>query len=502
MDDPSGAGVATTPAPEPFPGCARPGHGRGRVGPFSRAQRGASRITRRRLQIGLGLLWLLDGALQLQPYMYSKGSDGFLGPISENTMGPPNPITDLIRSALTVFVAHQVETNIVITATQLGIGIGLLWSRTARLALAGSFVWGLGVWVVGEGVGQLLFPQASMLTGTPGAALVYVLLAVVLWPRRSATAGDSGAVADRGLMGRRGSRWLWAALWCGTALLELEYANRAPDAISAQIRNGAVGQPWLLAAVDREVAHMTHGEGIWVAGLLLLVQFVVGWWALRDRTVKPALFVGVTVTLIFWLVGQNLGSILTGHGTDPNLGPPMVLFALALWPVSSVADQGRRVRRGSNPARTRRGHPTITLPMLGKVQEQRNRLVEESERVRVLVLGGDGCPGWSAAPCPSGRRHQVGTVDNFAGRRCDSELGLDSPVPDTGMDQQIHRWRGIADLVALGSTGGYGTSDVDIEDGFTVRKPPGRTDPVSFPSMLDVADRIRGSADIGAIAGS
>lgn len=331
--------------------CTRPGRRRSRGVPDSPAAAGASRITRRRLQIGLGVLWLIDAALQLQPYMYSKGSDGFLGPISENTMGAPNPITNLIRSALTVFVAHQVEVDVVITVVQLGIGIGLIWPRAVRVALAASVVWSLGVWVVGEGVGQLIFPQASMLTGAPGAALVYVVLAVVLWPRKPEATENGGAVADGGFVGRLGSRWLWAALWCGTALLELEYANRAPDAISAQIRNGAVGQPWLLAAIDRGVARVTYGEGMWIAGALLLVQFVVGWWVLRDRTIKPALFAGMVITLVFWLIGQNLGSILTGQGTDPNLGPPVVLFALALWPISSAADRMAVVGSGE-PDRT------------------------------------------------------------------------------------------------------------------------------------------------------
>jgi len=31
------------------------------------------RITRRHLQIALGLLWLLDGGLQLQPFMLGTG---------------------------------------------------------------------------------------------------------------------------------------------------------------------------------------------------------------------------------------------------------------------------------------------------------------------------------------------------------------------------------------------------------------------------------------------
>lgn len=291
---------------------------------------GPRRVRRRHLQVALGLLWLLDAGLQLQPYMFQRGSDGFLGPISENTMGAPNPATDLVRQALTVFVAHQVAVNWTIVVVQAALGIGLLGRRSVRWALAGTLVWAAGVWVVGEGYGQLLFPQASMLTGAPGAALLYAVLAVVLWPRREPAPCE--AIASGGLGGERVARALWVALWCGTALLELEYGNHAPDAISAQLHGLAVGQPGFLAAVETGAAHLVAGRGELVAAALAVAQFLVGWWALRRRTLRLSLVAGVVLSVLFWVVGQGLGGILTGQGTDPNLGPPAVLFALALWP--------------------------------------------------------------------------------------------------------------------------------------------------------------------------
>ncbi len=285
---------------------------------------------RRHLQVALGLLWLLDAGLQLQPYMFTRGSDGFLGPISENTMGAPNPATDLVRQALTVFVAHQVAVDWTIVAVQVALGLGLVWRRSVRWALAGTVVWSAGVWVVGEGYGQLLFPQASMLTGAPGAALVYAVLAVVLWPRREPDPHEP--IAAGGLGGDRLARGAWVALWCGTALLELEYGNHAPDAIGAQLHQVAVGQPGLLAALETGASHLVAGRGEVVAAALAVVQFLVGWWALRGRTLRLSLAAGIVLSVTFWVVGQGLGDVLTGQGTDPNLGPPMVLLAVALWP--------------------------------------------------------------------------------------------------------------------------------------------------------------------------
>lgn len=324
---------AATVAAEGAPGAVDPPPGA--VGPRWRP----SWPRRRHLQVVLGLLWLLDAGLQLQPYMFKHGSDGFLGPISENTMGAPNPATDLVRHALTVFVAHQVAVNLVIVVVQAALGFGLLWRRSVRWALAGTVLWSTAVWVVGEGYGQLLFPQASMLTGAPGAALVYAVLTVVLWPRRDPLPDEP--VAAGGLGGERLARGAWVALWCGTALLELEYGNHAPDAITAQLHEIAVGQPGFLAALETGAAHLVAGRGEVVAAVLAIAQFLVGWWALRRRTLPLSLAAGVVLSVLFWVVGQGLGTVLTGQGTDPNLGPPMVLLALALWP--RAARQAERV---------------------------------------------------------------------------------------------------------------------------------------------------------------
>jgi hypothetical protein len=285
--------------------------------------------------MALGLLWILDGALQFQPYMYRSGSNGFMGPVTQNTMGSPNPITDLIRIFASFGVAHQVLFNAGIGLVQLAIGAGLWWRPTVKVALAVSVAWGLGVWVIGEALGQMIFPQASMLTGAPGAALVYSLVSLVLWPKSP----DQGAsVADAGLLGVLGTRLVWAAVWCGAALLELEGGNHAPNAISAQLANGADGQPAVLGGIDHFFAHLSEGRGTAVAGALLVAQVVVGWAVVPLGPRRGVLWLAIGLSLFYWVVGQDLGSLLTGQATDPNLGPPMLLFTLALWPRGSRAE--------------------------------------------------------------------------------------------------------------------------------------------------------------------
>lgn len=291
-------------------------------------------LTRRHLQVALGLLWLLDGALQFQPYMFKAGADGLLGPLAQNTMGRPNMLTDVIGTAVNQFGAHQVLYNACFAAIQILIAIGLLWRRALRPALALSVAWALVVWVLGEALGQMTAPQASTPFGAPGAALLYILAALMLWPKKDDV---EPAIADAGLLGVRGSRWAWAAVWGGTALLELELANHSPNSISTQLAHQADGQPGLLAALDRGAAHLLAGHGVEVALGVLVVQVFIAQGILRGPTRRLALGIGIGVALVYWVVAQNFGGIFTGQATDPNSGPVWVLLALLLWPRQTCA---------------------------------------------------------------------------------------------------------------------------------------------------------------------
>jgi hypothetical protein len=116
------------------------------------------RITRRHLQIALGLLWLLDGALQLQPFMLGTGfARQIIAPVAA---GQPAFVADPIHWAASLIAAHPVAWDVPFAAVQLLIGLGLLVPRTARLALAASIPWSLGVWFFGEGLSGRTEPRS------------------------------------------------------------------------------------------------------------------------------------------------------------------------------------------------------------------------------------------------------------------------------------------------------------------------------------------------------
>jgi hypothetical protein len=62
----------------------------------------------------------------------------------------------------------------------------------------------------------------------------------------------------------------------------------------------------------------------------------------------PAATLGLTMALAFWILGQNLGQVYSGHATDPNSGPLLALMAIALV---GVERQRRLPRMGGEHRR-------------------------------------------------------------------------------------------------------------------------------------------------------
>jgi hypothetical protein len=322
-------------------------------------------ITRRGLRITLGLIWLLDGALQFQSFMYSQG---FLKEVIEpSAAGQPAWIGRPIISA-THFAAHDLTLwNTLFALVQVGIGLGLLFRRSARLALAASFVWAFVVWWVGEGFGMILMGMASPLTGAPGAVLLYGLIGLLVWPNDEAEVAEApdrsngvtastspnstppasrtrtdtsgaGTSAGAGLIGERGGLVVWSLLWLGATALWCLSVNRAPDATSEALKGAAGGSMHWLSSLQSSLARSSAGHGAAIATVLAILSLAIGvgvWTHFR----RKALLLGVLLSIVYWAFGQSLGELTTGQATDPNAGPLFVLLALALLPRRRVPDE-------------------------------------------------------------------------------------------------------------------------------------------------------------------
>ena len=294
----------------------------------------ARRITARTIQIGLGIIWLADGLLQLQPKMFGTGFA--YGVILPSAQGQPAIIASVITHTAHLMAVQPVLTDLVFAGIQLLIGAGLLIRETVRPALVLSFVWALGVWSLGEGFGGLFNGTAMPLTGAPGAALLYLAIGLLVWPRRVPRHADGPAAAE-GPLGEGGGIALWALVWCGFGLLWLMPASCNGGALSSALTGAASGEPSWLAHLQLSVAHSLGSGGASVALVAAGLSFFIGLGPILFRHYGIFLIAGVAMALDFWVLGQAFGQVFTGMATDPNTGPLLVLLALALYRVGVPA---------------------------------------------------------------------------------------------------------------------------------------------------------------------
>ena len=298
------------------------------------AQRQASvPDARRLLQLGLAAIWLLDGVLQYQSFMFSRA---FGQMMAASAAGNPAVIADPINWAARIVEQHPVPANFAFATIQLLLGIGIACRPTVRAALAASVAWALAVWWFGEGLGGILSGGASPVNGAPGAVILYALLAVLLWPVARDRASRAGFVAARAV-GPVTARVLWLILWGSLAYFAVTAANRTAQGLHDMIAGMAGGEPGWLAALDRGAAGLLARQGLAASVVLaVLLAAVAGAVFLPPGVARAAVVLAIALSLLIWVVGQDLGGILAGGATDPNSGPLLMLLALAYWPASGA----------------------------------------------------------------------------------------------------------------------------------------------------------------------
>ena len=289
-----------------------------RPGPPVRALRGYfAADTQRCLQTALGLLWVLDGALQFQSFMYSKG---FIGMLSKLMNGEPRWLADTMQWGADIASGDLVLWNTLFAVAQVVLGLGILYRPRVRSALAASCLWTLIVWWFGEALGTLFMNTANPLTGAPGAVSLYGLVALVVWP----------GSRPGGIIGSGGARVAWAALWLVMAYLWLLGANSGADATRNAIDAAPSGVTWL-ATVQDWAATAAHGHGLAIAVVMALLSVVIGIGVAAMWHARLLLWTAIGVNLVYWVLGQGLGGIFQGGATDPNAGLPFVLLAMAMF---------------------------------------------------------------------------------------------------------------------------------------------------------------------------
>jgi hypothetical protein len=273
--------------------------------------------SQRTIQTVLGLIWLVDGGLQFQSFMYGKG---FIQMLTGMTAGQPSWIVHSINWAATTLQGHQAVFNTLAGLVQVGIGVGLLSRRTVKPAIAVSFVWALIVWWFGEAFGMLFMNMANPLTGAPGAVVLYAIIGLIVWPNER----------PGGLLGVRGARTAWAILWVLMGWLWLIGPNSSANATRNAIDAAPSGMSWL-SSVQDSAASAAQGHGLVIAVVLAFVSVAVGVAVGINWRPEPFLILAIVLSLAYWVLGQGFGGIFQGGATDPNAGPLFVLLSFTLY---------------------------------------------------------------------------------------------------------------------------------------------------------------------------
>jgi hypothetical protein len=273
-------------------------------------------------------LWVLDGVLKLQPFMFTKD----VGPmtIGDAVTGAPNWLADPMNWVERIMVNHPDGPMVVFALAELAIGFAIAYRPTLRYGLIACLCWVPFLWFFAEGLGGLT-ADSGPFGGAPGASILYGLLAVLLWP--TDRPGTSEAAR---FVGVRAARIVWVVLWGLLAGLALLPANRAADAFSDAISDNVSGTPQGYTSLLNHAASWTEGRGnelgITLAVLLALVAVSV---LIPDRrVVRAGLVLAIVIATIIWVLGEGLGMPFMGMATDPDTGPLLAVIAIAFWPVA------------------------------------------------------------------------------------------------------------------------------------------------------------------------
>jgi len=277
----------------------------------------------------LGVLWIADELVKLSLPFGDRPGEQSYEQIMTAESGPPG-LHHILAWEANLFASHPFLWWLP-AAAELGIGAWLVLRPASRRALAASAGWALVVWAAGEGLGGLA-AGGSLLADYPGAALLYAVAALVLFPRGEPRE-EAVAAAEAGVAGQW-SRAAWLALWIGAAFF------------TALPQNGTNSMPFMLTISETEAPGPLHAldaaEQRWltvghtsllgfaVAAACLAIGFMIflGW--------LPRLFLSLSVlmTLAVWVGSQNFGGIPTGSSTDVGTGPIWAILALTFWPIA------------------------------------------------------------------------------------------------------------------------------------------------------------------------
>jgi hypothetical protein len=260
--------------------------------------------------------------------------------IAPAAAGQPFFVSGPVHWNADLIALHPGLFNGLFAGIQLALGVAFVIPRLCRWAIVASVIWAGGVWYFGEGLGGVAGGHMTALLGAPGAALLYLVLALASWPATTGPRGDSPARPPAW------TRSVWAVLWVGYAVLDLLPGNSASSAVAGDLTTGAATVPQWLGDFDRRLAGGVHGLGSTYGVLLVAAELAIGILSLSRGRLRPvAYWSGIGLAALYWAAGQSFGQLFSGQATDPSTGPLVILLGLVALSAAPATGHGSRAER-------------------------------------------------------------------------------------------------------------------------------------------------------------
>ncbi len=292
------------------------------------------------VRIVLGLLWILNGLLQLQPKMFTGDfANQLIRPLAN---GQPAFVSDPIHLAVSIFLINPAVFNSFIVLVQLSIGSLILFKKTKQTGLVLSIIWGLLVWSIGEAYGGIFTGHFDLLMGAPGAALLYVILALSIYTKEDSELPSYLLV------------FVWSAIWVlGGVSFALNF--HSTNAVGLMLESGLVNAPYWLSSITKHAGwflgslktaagtihhqYMVMSNNLnqdtsatyWSILFMALIEILIGFSpAMRRKARQFMTVIGCILLSVFWIIGQNAGGYYSGLMTDLNAAPILIFIGIIL----------------------------------------------------------------------------------------------------------------------------------------------------------------------------
>ncbi len=275
-----------------------------------------------RIQIGFGVIWIIDGLFQLRPDM----PGGFVSQVATPALqGAPRLLIDVTNPILNLWLYHPVKVDLTSAWIQIVIGLGMILIRrgvSRRLILWLGVGWSLIVFLTGEGLG-VFYPGASFLTGAPGAVLLYGFASFYLlqfeskrpWTRSRRAIAVPVAIffAVGGILQALPGSPNWNRTGLTTMLAGMAASN----------------QPSVFAKVVSAYANFASSNHVLANAIFVLLPLGAALCLLINAKSKKAIYLAIAVALAGWWIGNDFG-IYSSTATDFNSGLPTIILLSAL----------------------------------------------------------------------------------------------------------------------------------------------------------------------------